>query len=96
MITINGIEINIDFTDADIIEKIDQAGEKVRKKIEELEKNKKDITPAEGIRQECEILKEFLDYVIEDGISKKIPTRKTRGARMSKPFYQMLISRRPA
>lgn len=72
MITINGIEINIDFTDADIIEKIDQAGEKVRKKIEELEKNKKDITPAEGIRQECEILKEFLDYVIEDGISKKI------------------------
>ena len=32
----------------------------------------KNITPAEGIRQECKIVKDFFDYVLGDGASKKI------------------------
>lgn len=69
---INGVDLDIDFTDADIIEKIDVGSKEVEQKAEELEKNKENITPAEGIRQECKIVKEFLDYVFGEGTSKKI------------------------
>lgn len=70
--TINGVELNnIDFTDANLIERIDEANKEVQNKIEELEKNIKNISPAEGIRQECEILKKFLDYVFGEGTSEK-------------------------
>lgn len=71
--TINGVELNnIDFTDADLIERIDEANKEVQNKIEELEKNIKNISPAEGIRQECEILKKFLDYVFGEGTSEEV------------------------
>ncbi len=72
MTIINGVEFDIDFTDADLIEKIDIKSKEVEEKAKELEKNKENITPAEGIRQECKIVKEFLDYVLGDGTSKKI------------------------
>lgn len=68
---INGVEFDIDFTDADIVEKIEQGSKEVYDKAQEL-KEKKDITPAEGIRQECKILKDFLDYVLGEGTSEKI------------------------
>jgi len=68
--TINGIQFDVDFTDADIIEKIEQGSKKV---YEEAARTKEQIlTPAEGIRQECKIMKEFLDYVLGEGASKKI------------------------
>jgi hypothetical protein len=69
---INGVEFEIDFTDADLIERIDKKVKEVEEQGKELEKNKKNITPAEGIRQECKIVKEFFDYVLGDGSSKKI------------------------
>lgn len=69
---INGVEFEIDFTDADLIERIDEKTKEVEEQGKELEKNKKNITPAEGIRQECKIVKEFFDYVLGDGASKKI------------------------
>jgi DNA repair exonuclease SbcCD ATPase subunit len=72
MATINGVEFDIDFTEAEIIERIDEGNKEVQNKIKELEDNIKNITPAEGIRQECKILKEFLDYVIGNGTSEKI------------------------
>ena len=58
---INGVELDIDFTDADILEKIENGSKEVFSKAEELKGNK-DLSPAEGIRQECKILKDFLDY----------------------------------
>ena len=67
---INGIEIDIDFTDADVIERIERGREKILERVAELEKEKTE--PAEGIRQECKIIKEFLDYVFGEGTSKKI------------------------
>ena len=71
---INGFEIDIDFTDADVIERIDKGREMVLKEVEELENKKKndEIKPAEGIRQECKMLKDFLDYVFGEGTSEKI------------------------
>ena len=67
---INGVEFDIDFTDADVIERIDKGCQEVDKKAEEL--RKEEIEPAEGIRQECKIIKDFLDYVFGEGTSKKL------------------------
>ena len=68
---INGVEFDIDFTDADILEKIENGSKEIYQKAEELKENK-DLSPAEGIRQECKILKDFLDYVLGDGTSEKL------------------------
>ena len=69
---INGIDFDVDFTDADIIEKIDEGCKKVEEETEKLQENENNLTPAEGIRQECKIIKDFLDYVFGDGTSKKL------------------------
>ena len=68
---INGVELEIDFTDADILERIENGSKEVFNKAEELKGNK-NLSPAEGIRQECKILKDFLDYVLGDGTSEKL------------------------
>ena len=68
---INGVEFDIDFTDADILERIENGSKEIYQKAEELKGNK-DLSPAEGIRQECKILKDFLDYVLGDGTSEKL------------------------
>ena len=70
--TINGVEFDIDFTDADLIERADIKQQELEKQIEELEKNKDNLSPAEGIRQECKIMKDFLDYVVGEGTSEKL------------------------
>lgn len=72
--TINGYEIEADLTDADLIEKIEQGVNKIYEEAEKLKQLDKDneITTAEGIRQECKILKDFFDYVFGDGTSEKI------------------------
>ena len=69
---INEVELDVDFTDADFIEKLDQAYKEVNKETNKLQENKDNLTPAEGIRQECKIVKDFFDYVFGDGTSKKI------------------------
>ncbi len=68
---INGVKFDIDFTDADILERIENGSKEIFNKAEELKGNK-DLSPAEGIRQECKILKDFLDYVLGDGTSEKL------------------------
>ena len=68
---INGVKLDIDFTDADFLEKIEKGSKVIYEKAEELKGNK-DLSPAEGIRQECKILKDFLDYVLGDGTSEKL------------------------
>lgn len=73
---INGVEFkDLDFTDADTLEKIDEGVEIVKKEVKILEEkyNKDEIkTTAEGIRQECKIVKNFFDYVFGEGTSEKI------------------------
>ena len=68
---VNGVKLDIDFTDADILEKIENGSKIIYEKAEELKGNK-ELSLAEGIRQECKILKNFLDYVLGDGTSEKL------------------------
>ena len=68
---INGVKFEIDFTDADFIEKIENGSKRVFEEAEELKKSK-ELSLAEGIRQECKILKNCLDYVLGDGTSEKL------------------------
>ena len=72
--TINGYEFDIDLTDANIVEKMEQGVENLYKEAERLKglHNEEKITTAEGIRQECKVLKDFFDYVFGEGTSEKI------------------------
>lgn len=67
---INDVEFDIDFTDADFIERLEEAKKISAEQSKELET--KELTPAEGIRQECKIAKDFLDYVLGEGTSQKL------------------------
>ena len=68
--TINEKIFDIDFTDADLIEKIEIGSKKVFDETERIKNEKFDV--AEGIRQECKIIKDFLDYVFGEGTSKEL------------------------
>lgn len=69
--TINGKEFSVDFTDADMIERVEREKDRVLEECKKLEENKDNISTAEGIRQECKILKDFLDCVFGEGTSKE-------------------------
>lgn len=72
--TINGYTVDIDVTDADFIERMEKANDNLNNEIERLKETVKDenFNIAEGIRQECKIIKDFFDYVLGDGTSEKI------------------------
>ena len=70
--TINGVEFEIDFTVADILDLIDKSSEVVLEKAEKLRKEKENLSLAEGIRQECKIVKEFFDDVFGEGTSEEV------------------------
>lgn len=67
--TINGVNRDIDFTDADLLEKIEEGSKKVYDETEKI--RNVNLKLAEGIRQECKILKDFIDYVFGEGTSKE-------------------------
>ena len=90
---INGVELEIDFTDADILERIENGSKEVFNKAEELKGNK-DLSPAEGIRQECKILKDFLDYVLGDGTSRKLFGEKNSLQQCVKAFGDIINARK--
>lgn len=69
--TINGVEFDIDFTDADTLDLIDNESKKVYEKAEKL-RIEENLSPAEGIRQECKIVKDFFDNVFGEGTSEEI------------------------
>ncbi len=68
--TINNVKFDVDFTDADLIEKIEIGSKKVFDETERIKNEKFDV--AKGIRQECKIIKDFLDYVFGEGTSKEL------------------------
>lgn len=67
--TINGVNRDIDFTDADLLERIEEGSKKVYDETEKI--RNVNLKIAEGIRQECKILKDFIDYVFGEGTSKE-------------------------
>lgn len=67
---LKNIEIEFDFLDADDVEKLENAYQKV---VDETEKFKKqELSMSEEIRVECKIIDEFLDNVFGEGIAQKL------------------------
>ena len=65
---IKDIEVDFDFLDADNVELFEKEAEKVVEKSKE----EKEMSYSEAIRNECNIVEEFLDNVFGKGISKDI------------------------
>ena len=64
------IEVEFSFTDADCLERLENATKKIKEKAEAGQK--KELSLSESIRKECAILDEFFDEVFGKGISEKI------------------------
>lgn len=67
---LRNIEVNFSFTNADDIERLEEAIKKVKEKTEEYKGQ--EITLSEMIRKECKALDEFFDTVFGEGTSAKI------------------------
>lgn len=67
---LRNIEVNFSFTDADCIERLENAAKKVKEKSELKDKEEKSLS--EAIREECKIIDEFFDEVFGKGIADKI------------------------
>lgn len=67
---IRDVDVDFSFTDADDIEKFEIEA----KKIEEISNNyeKKEMSTADVIREECNIIENFFDNVFEKGISQRL------------------------
>ena len=67
---IREIEVDFDFLDADDVERFENAAKRV---VEECaNKEKKEMSYAEVIREECKIIDRFFDDVFGNGISEKL------------------------
>lgn len=64
------IEVDFSFTDADCLERLENASKKVKEKAEV--KQKEELSLSESIRQECAILDDFFDETFGEGTAKKI------------------------
>lgn len=64
------IEVDFSFTDADDLERLENAAKKVKEKAKAGEKE--ELSLSESIRKECNIIDEFLDETFGEGIAKKI------------------------
>ena len=67
---IKDIEVDFSFTDADCIERLENAAKKVKEKTEA--SKKEEINLSEAIRRECNIIDEFLDETFGEGMAKKV------------------------
>lgn len=67
---LGNIEVDFNFTDADDLERFENGA----KKVKELSNNyeKQELSVAEAIRKECEIINNFFDEVFGDKVSEKI------------------------
>ena len=92
---INGVKFEVDFTDADFIEKIENGSKKIFEEAEIL-KQTKELSLAEGIRQECKILKNFLDYVLGDGTSEQLFNGKDSLEQCLKAFEDIIEAKQNA
>ncbi len=71
MFTIRGVDFDIDILDADIMERLEDAAEKIQKRVAE-EKAKKYKKNSEFIRVFNSLTEDFIDEVLGEGSSKLI------------------------
>lgn len=74
---INGVELEVNFLDADFMEKIENCCRKVNEKAEKSKIELKDLTLSQQIKGECKIIKDFFDEVFGEGTSDKVFKGKT-------------------
>lgn len=67
---LGNIEVEFSFTDADDLEKLENATKNVKEKAENYKK--KELSLSESIRKECEIIDEFLDEAFGEGTAQKV------------------------
>ena len=67
---IRDIEVEFDFLDADDVERFENEAKRVAEECNE--KNKKEMSYSEAIREECNIIEKFFDKVFGKGISEKL------------------------
>ncbi len=67
---IKNIEVEFSFSDADDLERLENAAKKVKEISAEYEK--KELSVSEAIREECKIINDFFDEVFGEGISEKL------------------------
>lgn len=87
---INGINLDVDFTDAEILEKIEKGSEKVDEAIKKFEENSENMKRSQVIIEMCTIMKNFLDDIFGEGISDKIFKKKYSLMECAK-IYAMVI-----
>lgn len=69
---INGVELDIDFLDADFMEKIEKCCKNVSEQAEKSKNELKELTYSQQIKAECKIIKDFFDEVFGYGTSEKL------------------------
>ena len=69
---INGVELEVNFLDADFMEKLENCCKKVNDQAEKSKTELKDLTFAQQIKAECKIIKDFFDDLFGEGTSEKI------------------------
>ena len=69
MLKINDVELELDLMDADMAEKYEKAYRKMQRDVENIPKN---LSLADSIRKQCQLIFTFFDEVFREGTSKKI------------------------
>ena len=69
---INGVELEVNFLDADFMEKIENCCKKVSEQAEKSKTELKNLTLSQQIKAECKIIKDFFDEVFGEGTSDKV------------------------
>ena len=74
MLKINDVELELDLMDADMAEKYEKAYRKMQRDVASIPKN---LSLADNIRKQCNLVFYFFDEVFGQGTSKKIFGNKT-------------------
>lgn len=70
MITIKGIEFDVDMTDTDVLERLEEAAETIQKKVKaEQAKNQKG---SQTVKRFNELTEEFVDTILGEGASEEL------------------------
>ena len=74
MLKINDVELELDLIDADMAEKYEKAYRKMQRDVANIPKN---LSLADSIRKQCQLIFTFFDEAFREGTSKKIFGNKT-------------------
>ncbi len=70
VVTINGVEFECDFYDADFVEPFEKASKKMQERAAELQSFKG--TNAESMRKLCEVVNDYFDEIFGEGTSERL------------------------